>query len=89
MCTRQFPTTTQSNPIIVCLSVGFCILATLKEYQKGYQPVTVGTRSCFIVRAVSLDDWAAGTMTQYLTQSHYPDIEQTSHCPNQLNQVLG
>ena len=39
--------------------------------------------------AATMGDQAFTIMTQYLTQPHYPDIEQTSLCPVLVSPNIG
>ena len=57
----------------------------------GWVPTCDSSHSWQLHSAVPLDNRAAGAMTQYPTQSHYPDIEQTSPCLIllMLNMCLG
>ena len=56
----------------------FTSLQHPQSYEDGYRLVTVSTYGSFIM----LPHWdqAAGTMTRYSIQSHYPDTELTSLC---------
>ena len=58
---------------------GFTSLQNLRLYQHDHQLVTVHTHGDFIV--LPLGNQAAGTMTRYLTQSHYADTELTDPFP--------
>ena len=49
------------------------------QYQRSYQHANRLVKVCN-QGAAPLRDQASDTMTQYPTQSHYPDTEQTSHC---------
>ena len=44
-------------------------------------PTCKGAHSWWLYNATQLGDQAVGTMTQYPTQSHYPDTELSSSCP--------
>ena len=58
----------------------FYILATSKVVS-GWIPTCDSVHSCALYSAAPLENEAASTMTQYLTQSHYPETGRTSPCP--------
>ena len=62
--------------LVACWS--FTSLYHLRSYQNGYWLEMVHSQLYY---AASLWDQAAGTITRYPTQWHYPDIMLTSPCP--------
>ena len=67
------------SPTSICRSVGcweFYILATSKVIL-----TSDSAHSWWLYSAAPLENQATRTMTQYPTQSHYPDTEPTSPCP--------
>ena len=64
--------------LFVCLL--FYVLATPKVIS-GWAPTCDSSHSWRLNSAASLGQQAAGTMTCYPTQSHYPHTEPTSPCP--------
>ena len=69
---------TLSSPVLIgCWR--FMSLQHLKSYQVRYRLVTA--HSWRFYSAAPLENQAAGIMTQYPIQSHYPDTKVTSPCP--------
>ena len=63
--------------VVVCLL--FYVLASFKVIS-GRIPTCDSAHSWRLYSAASLGHQVAGTMTFYITQSHYPNTELTSHC---------
>ena len=63
-------------------SMKFVVLhpSNIESHQDGYRLVSVRTHGAY--SAAPLGDQVTSTMTWYPTQSHYPDTDLTSLCPN-------
>ena len=58
----------------------FCVRATSKVIS-GWVPTCDNAHSRWLYSAASLENQAAGSMTKYSPQSHYPVTKLTSPCP--------
>ena len=82
MCPNQSQASSPTRLLGVYVFTGCKVIS-------GWLPTWVSAHSWQLYSAAPLGNYATGTLTQYPTQSHYPDTELTSPCPIPLMQSAG